>query len=98
MFWGSHGVWDSRPPRRHGARHCSDERPHHHPDHTGTTFLYVLVILNTPPVLKDKLRRIKILRIYLSTDPFELGSTKLEMVRSPPLTGAWRKAEAKQGN
>ena len=39
-------------------------------------------------VLKDKLRHIKNLRVCLSTNQFNSGSTKLEVVRSSLETGA----------
>lgn len=35
-------------------------------------------------ILKDKLRHIKIVRVYLSKNLFNCGSTKLEVVRSTP--------------
>lgn len=55
-------------------------------------------------ILKDKLRHIKIVRVYLSKNLFNCGSTKPEVVRSTLLTGARGKTftekrqEAKQGN
>ena len=53
-------------------------------------------------VLKDKLKHIKVLRVYLSKNLFEFCSTKPEVVRSQ---GGWQNgvkctedAEAQKGN
>ena len=40
-------------------------------------------------LLKDKLRHIKILGVYLSKNQFKLGSTKPKVAGSAPPTGAW---------
>ena len=48
-------------------------------------------------VFKDKLRHIKILRVYLTKNPLEQGSTKLQVVRSTPNLGAREKLLQRKG-
>ena len=44
----------------------------------------IILIIKDCELLKDK-RHIKNLRVYLNKIPFELGNTKLKLVKSTPL-------------
>lgn len=55
-------------------------------------------------LLKDKLRHIKTFKSLFEQNPFELGSTKLEVVRGMPLPLTvletvldWQELEAREG-
>lgn len=54
----------------------------------GALFFHLSVLIF--PLLKDKLRHITFLRVYLRKNRFELGSIKPDVVRSAsPLIEAW---------
>lgn len=78
MFWGSNGVWDSWPQSCYGSGNFSYERFDHHPDYTGTTFVYVLVILNILIVLQGKLRHIKNFRSLFEQESAQTGQCQMK--------------------